>query len=134
MNFHRLEKCEVKSVYSEWPGSERLRLQVLLDNTDEVPHPIMPAIEQIIVQFIPHGQNNHLLPLHDAEWPVKRKSKPQNDIIKLNHKTQPKKKQRRHDTATSAARSHTVSNPQIPKFINSVGLLLRQFHRHATAA
>lgn len=72
MRFHILKKCVAESVYLEWPGSKRLPLQVLLDNTDEVPHPIMSAIEQIIVQFISHGQNNHLLPLHDAEWPVKR--------------------------------------------------------------
>lgn len=92
MSFYCLEKCEVKSVYSEWPGSKRLLLQVLLDSTDEVPHPIMSAIEQIIVQFISRGRNNHLLPLHNAEWPVKRKSKLRNDIIKLNHITQLEKK------------------------------------------
>lgn len=55
MRFHMLKKCVAKSVYLEWPGSKRLPLQVLLDNTDEVPHPIMSAIEQIIVQFISHG-------------------------------------------------------------------------------
>lgn len=111
-------------------AGERLPLWVLLDNTDEVPHPIMSAIEQIIVQFISHGQNNHLLPLHNAEWPVKRQSKPRNDIIKLNHVYEKKQA-----TATSAAPSSTVSNPQIPRFINSLSpFALRQSHHHATAA